>query len=262
MFGLKRRRRQRLRQRPVPPEWLAIIRRKVRYYDLLSPEEREELLGHTQVFLGEKRFEGCGGLEITDEIRLTIAVLACLLLLNRQTDYYAKLPSILVYPHGYLVDAAERLPAGIVAEGVQARRGESWYRGPVVLSWDDVQRDAADFCDGHNVVLHEFAHQLDSESGALEGTPALAQRSLYVTWERVLGSEYRRLVNDLEHHRGVLLPAYGATSPAEFFAVATETFFEQPLALRRRHPELYEQLQTFYAQDPAARFERTGHQFA
>lgn len=256
MFGWKRRRRDRIRERPFPPEWLGPLERNVAYYRLLTPEEQSELRGHIQVFLAEKRFEGCGGLEISDQIRVTIAAQACILLLHRDTDYYPKLDTILVYPSGYVAENPRRLPSGIVVEGPQPRLGEAWYRGPIVLSWDAVKRGAVDARDSRNVVLHEFAHQLDSEDGGFEGTPLLPHRSMYAAWTRVLGHEYQELLGALEHRHPTLINAYGATSPAEFFAVVTETFFEQPVQMRRRHPELYEQLMAFYQQDPASRFER------
>jgi Mlc titration factor MtfA (ptsG expression regulator) len=253
---LRRWRRPKLRRRPLPPEWRAIIDRNVPAVRLLSADERSELWGHVQVFLAEKFFEGCAGLTITDEIRLTIAAQACLLLLNRDTDYYPTLRTILVYPSGYVAPATSRQPDGTVIEGPQHRSGESWLRGAVVLSWDDVRRGAADPFDGRNLVLHEFAHQLDGESGAAEGAPALGERSRYVAWARVLGREYEQLIADLERRMPTLIDAYGATTPAEFFAVVTEAFFERPRALRQRHPDLYEQLRSFYRQDPAARLER------
>lgn len=262
MFGFKRRRRQRIRNQPFPPEWLEILVRNVPYYRLLTPDEQAELRAHIQVFLNEKRFEGCGGLQITDEIRVTIAAQACILLLHRQTDYYPKMRTVLVYPHHYFADFKQHLPGGAVLESVHARLGESWYRGPVVLSWDDVQQGSADIHDGHNVVYHEFAHQLDSESGANEGAPALPRRSMYIAWARVLGAEYQHLIEALKHHRHTFIDAYGATNPAEFFAVITEAFFEQPLQLKRRHPELYQQLMAFYRQDPAARLAGGGTQTA
>lgn len=260
MFGFKRRKRRRIRRRAFPAEWLEVLQRNLPYYGLLRPEEQKELQGHVQVFLDEKRFEGCGGLEMTDEIRVTVAAQACILLLGRETDYYPRMESILVYPHEYLAPASRprQLPGGIVTEGADTRLGESWYRGPVVLSWDDVQKGAADARDGHNVVFHEFAHQLDSEDGGLDGAPALPRRSMYVAWARVLGREYEGLIRDVARHRETILDAYGATQPAEFFAVATEAFLERPVALRRRHPALYEQLKAFYRQDPAERVDRAG----
>jgi Mlc titration factor MtfA (ptsG expression regulator) len=254
VFGRKRRRRQRLRRGPFPDGWLAVIEHNVPAYRFLNPDEQRELLGHVAVLLAEKRFEGVDGLEITDEIRVTIAAQAAVLLLGRETDYYPTVKTILVYPHRYLVDRPRRQPDGTVIEGPQVRLGESWFRGPVVLSWDDVRRGAADVRDGQNLVFHEFAHELDAESGANEGAPALGARSRYLAWARVLGSEYARLRDDLRRGRPTLLDAYAATSPAEFFAVVTEFFFERPLALQRLHPDLYVQLKEYYRQDPAARF--------
>ncbi len=253
MFGLKRWKRKRLRSRPIPSEWIGTIERNVPYYTLLTPDERDELHGHIQVFLDEKDFEGCGGLEITDEIRLTIAAQACILLLHRETDYFPLLTSILVYPSHYFAFSSRQLPGGLVQEGMEAREGESWRRGPIVLSWDDVLHGAADPNDGHNVVFHEFAHQLDGESGASEGIPKLPDPTMYTAWARVIGNEYDKLVHDLSRRHQHLIDAYGASSPAEFFAVVTEAFFEKPRQLKSRHPELYAQMVSFFRQDPASR---------
>ncbi|MDD5308866.1 MAG: zinc-dependent peptidase [Deltaproteobacteria bacterium] len=253
MFGFKRRRRERIRKRPFPAEWRTIVERNVPYCRHLTEAERAQMRGLIQVFLAEKRFEGCGGLEITDEIRVTIAAQACLLLLGRDTDDYPGLDTILVYPHAFVVKARHRLPGGAALEGFEGRSGESWARGQVVLSWDEVLHGAADVHDGVNLVFHEFAHQLDDESVHGDGAPALPRRSMYIAWARVLGHEYQQLVEDIEHHRETVLRAYGATNPAEFFAVATEAFFETPVALRARHAELYGQLMAFYKQDPAKR---------
>ncbi len=255
MFGFRRRRRERLKRQPFPPAWLAIIERMVPYYHRLSAEDRKELLGLTQVFLAEKHFEGVG-LEITDEIRVTIAAQACVLLLHRDTDFYPTLLSIIVYPQEYYAQTKRRLPDGTVEEGVEARLGESWHRGEVVLSWSDVVRGAAVWQDGDNVVFHEFAHQLDDEWGSHDGAPALPRRDMLADWSRVFTAEYEQLVEDAQRHRPTVLRKYGATNPAEFFAVATEAFFEKPLALRLRHPELYGQLRLYYQQDPAAREEQ------
>ena len=257
MFGLKRLRRRRWRDQPFPDAWRTVMEKNVPYYRLLDPAEQKELQGHVQVFLKEKRFEGIDGLKINDEIRVTIAAQACILLLNRETDYYPTLISILVYPHSYQVQNEKRRPDGTVEEREETRLGESWYRGEVVLSWTDVRRGSLRVSDGHNVVFHEFAHQLDSESGSNEGVPALPHFSMYPIWSEIFAREYDRLLDDLEHHRPTVLRSYGAESPAEFFAVATEAFFEKPLALRERHPDLYEQLQLYYQQDPARRFAET-----
>jgi MtfA peptidase len=259
---LKKRRRDRVRRRPFPAAWAAIIEQNVPYVHLLTDDDVRELHGHVQVFIDEKRFEGCGGAVITDEIRVTIAAQACILLLHRETDYYPLLDSIIVYPTAYQATTTHS-PDGMVQEdGVDVRLGESWNRGTVVLSWQDVKWGAADINDGTNLVLHEFAHQLDDEAGASDGAPQLAHRSMYVAWARVLGREYDELSTQVAARartvrtvRTVIDP-YGAESPAEFFAVVTEAFFETPLQLRHHHPELYEQLQLFYRQDPARLRER------
>jgi Mlc titration factor MtfA (ptsG expression regulator) len=230
-----------------------MMERNVPYYRQLTPDERKELHGHIRVFLHEKDFEGCGGLEITDEIRVTIAVQACILLLHRKTDYFPLLSSILVYPSHYFAFSSRRLTGGLVREGIEARQGESWRRGPIVLSWDDVLHGAADPNDGHNVVFHEFAHQLDGESGANEGIPKLPNPTMYTAWARVLGNEYGKLLDDLKRHHRHLIDDYGASSPAEFFAVVTEAFFEKPRQLKSHHPELYAQMVSFYRQDPGLR---------
>lgn len=251
MFGfLKRRRRERLRAAPFPTAWLAILEKNVPLYARLSEEDRRELQGHIQVFLGEKHFEGCGGLVLTEEIRVTIAAQACLLLLHRETDDYRRLVTILVYPSAYEAKGIEPIGGGFVLEGTQARLGEAWRDGVVVLSWDDVLRGASDIRDGHNVVLHEFAHQLDQADGDADGAPILARRGQYVAWARVLGTEYEQLRRDAKAHRKTVLDTYGATQPAEFFAVATECFFEKPAQLKRKHPALYEELREYYRQDP------------
>jgi Mlc titration factor MtfA (ptsG expression regulator) len=248
----KKKRRRELMKQELPGAWLSIVKRNVLYFSCLPPTYRLRLQGLIQVFLREKHFEGCGGLEITDEIRLTVAAQACVLILGLENEFYPRLQSILVYPSVYIGRIHQRLPDGTVIESPQARLGETWSQGSLVLAWDDVQRGAYFIHDGHNVVFHEFAHQLDLESGGADGTPLLPSRSRYVTWARVLGREYKSFLGDLEHHRRTLLDEYGATDPAEFFAVATEFFFENPVQLRDRHPSLYEQLKLFYKQDPAS----------
>jgi hypothetical protein len=252
MFGIRARRRRKLRARPLPPEWWRVIDRNVPYVRGLSEGDRRELAGIVQVLLNEKRFEGCGGLEMTDEIRVTIAAQAAVLLLHRATDYYPTLKSILVYPSRYVATLRRVQPDGTVVEGEHARLGESWERGALVLSWTDVLRGAGAPGDGHNVVFHEFAHQIDGESGAMEGAPALGAPARYREWARVLGGEYEDLLGAVHRGHGSLIDGYGATSPAEFFAVVTELFFERPVAMRARYPELYAEFRAFYRQDPAA----------
>jgi len=248
---LRRRRRARQRARPFPSAWEAIVERNVPIDRRLPEADRAELRGHILVFLAEKRFEGAAGLRITDEIRVTIAAHACVLLLHRSTDIYPGLYTIIVYPGTYVAERTVRDPIGLVTERSEPRRGESSTRGAIVLAWDAVEAAASDLGDCRNVVLHEFAHQLDAQDGQVDGTPVLADRSRYVAWARVLGGEYERLRRDTALGRQTLLDRYGATNPAEFFAVATECFFSQPRGLRAKHPELYAELCVFYRQDPA-----------
>jgi Mlc titration factor MtfA (ptsG expression regulator) len=247
---LRERRRSRIRQRPFPEEWDAILERNVPLYQRLSAADRSELKGHIRIFLAEKRFEGAGGLTITDEIRVTIAAQACVLLLHRVTNYYPGLYTIIVYPGAYVAAHTVRQPLGIVTERIDTRLGESSPRGAVVLSWDAVEAAASDVGDCRNVVLHEFAHQLDAEDGSVEGAPALPDPSRYVAWARILGRDYERLRHDAALGRQTVLDRYGATNPAEFFAVATECFFTRPKLLKARHPELYAELRRYYEQDP------------
>ncbi len=252
MFETKKRRRQRLMNTSFPPDWLETVKRNVPYYSILAQQDQVELQGLVQVFLSEKRFEGLGGLRITDEIRLTIAAQACILLLRRRTDFYPLLVSVLVYPKAFVAPMKRQQPGGIVSEGEQVLSGQTWGQGSLVLSWDDVLRGAANPRDGFNVVFHEFAHQLDSEAGAADGAPLLPDTSMYDAWERICVSEYRELIRNIEENRPTLIRAYAATSPAEFFAVSTELFFERPAELREWHAELYQLLQMFYLQDPAS----------
>ncbi|HEU4563461.1 MAG TPA: M90 family metallopeptidase [Gemmatimonadaceae bacterium] len=249
MAGLLRnRRRRRLRATPLPDAWRAILAANVPLHARLPEDRRRELEGHIQVLLDEKHFEGSAGLEITDEIRVTIAAHAALLLLGGEPSYYPGLETILVYPSAYVAPVEEHEPGGIVTEGEEERLGESWGSGVVVLAWDEALHGARDARDGENVILHEFAHQLDEEDGTSDGTPYLQSRGRYRAWARVLGAELAALRAD--PGRGVL-DSYGAENPAEFFAVATEAFFETPEALRLRHPELYAELSALYGLDLA-----------
>ena len=247
----KNRRREALRNQPLSADERAVLDRNVPYLATLSSEDRSELEGLVRIFVAEKSFEGCGGLELTDEIKLTIAAQACLLLLHRETDIYPNVDSILVYPSAYRVPT-EQHDGFVVLQEDQARLGESWQRGLVVLSWDHVLSGAAQPRDGQNVVLHEFAHQLDSEDGVMNGTPELGARARYTSWAHVLGDEFDELAERLHAGRRTDIDPYGATNPAEFFAVISEMFFEKPRALKQRHSELYAELAEFYKQDPAA----------
>ncbi|MGC2353942.1 MAG: M90 family metallopeptidase [Candidatus Udaeobacter sp.] len=248
---LKQQRRRRLRARPFPKDWLKLIQRHVAFFPRLSGGDRAELLGHIQVFLAEKHFEGCGGFAITDEVRVTIAAQACLLLLHRETDYFPHLLTILVYPLTYMVEEKRQVGEHVWEEGTVSRLGETGRRmGSLVLAWGAVKHGAADPSDAKNVVLHEFAHQLDFENHAADGVPALATGEEQLAWTEVMRSEFASLRAADESGIPTLLDTYGATDPTEFFAVSVEAFFERPRALGAYHPKLYAELQKYFRQDP------------
>ena len=220
-------------------------------FDRLPVADQAELLGHVQVFLAEKSFEGAGGLTLTDEIRITIAAQACMLLLHRETDYYPQLTSIIVYPSGYTSSEDRFIGGGIWEEGGEARLGHTARElRAMVLAWDVAKRGAADPDDGRNLVLHEFAHQLDFENYLADGTPALDTPTAYRAWGRVMSAELQALRRASNAGLATVLDNYGATDPAEFFAVATEAFFEQPAALAASHPALFSEMKNFFRQDP------------
>ncbi len=252
MLGLKRRRREKIRNGPFPAEWLERIEKNVPLYRRLDATDQKELRGHILVFLAEKNFEGCGGLELSEEIKVTIAAQACILLLHREDRLLSRalLDSCLPWRVRSQRLRGTDAPASI-SETEQVHLGESWKHGWLILSWDDVLANASDIHDGHNVVLHEFAHQLDSEDGRANGAPPLPHRSMYLAWARILGKDFVRLRHEAQEGLPTVLDQYGATNPAEFFAVATECFFEKPVQLQSKHPELYERLKLYFRQDPA-----------
>jgi len=252
MLGLfTNRRREKLKAEKPPKEWIEILDRNFPLFGRLTPDDQKELLGHIQVFIDEKYFEGCGGLVLTDEIRVTIAAQACLLLLHRDTDYYPNLTSILVYPSGYTAHESRYIGGGLWEEGPEDRLGHTAHNlGALVLAWDAAQHGAMDPSDGSNVVLHEFAHQLDFENRSADGTPDLDTRAEYESWSRVMTAEFDRLRQSIPYEYHSVLDIYGAQNPTEFFAVATEAFFETPRALLSKHPELYGALMRYFRQDP------------
>lgn len=238
-----------LRQRPFPVEWEPALERGLPVYRFLPADQQQRIRQLIQVFIARKRFYGCAGLTVTDEMRVVIAAQACLLLLNHRGRVYPMLRSVLVYPSAFRVDRQEHSEEGTVTEGGRSLLGESWSNGRVILSWDDVEKGVSDFTDGHNVTLHEFAHQLDSASGSTNGAPALRHNS-YRTWSDVFASNFDNLRRRAQRRRSTVMDTYGATNPAEFFAVATETFFEKPHQLYARRPELYTELRQYYQLDP------------
>ncbi len=247
-----RRRRARLQAQPVPTNWARIVDRHVPLVNLLPQSDHAELFGHAHVLLDEKSFEGCGGLVLTEEHRVTIAVQAAFLLLRRETDYFPRLISILVYPDAYIVDGEHALGHGMVTEEPQQYAGHTQtHLGAVVLNWRDIKAGSRATDDGHNLVLHEFAHQLDFEDGEADGVPLLEDVASARTWGELLATEFARLRREVDSGVRTVLDPYGAENPVEFFAVATETFFELPGRLRAVHPALYDALRRYYRQDPA-----------
>lgn len=241
-------RREARRSEPFPDAWRALLERNVHLYRKLPPPLREQLHGHVHAFLHSKTFHGCAGFEVTDEVRVMIAAQACMLLLNRDTDYFPGFSTILVYPGSFMTRSVEHDgPIAGMTEDVRA--GESWQRGPVVLSWEDVVHGAQHEGDAYNVVIHEFAHKLDEENSHVDGVPWLEDASQYAQWSSVFRDEFEAL-----RARGgsPVLDEYGASSPAEFFAVATEAFFERPHALAERHAALYDALRRYYKLDPCS----------
>ncbi|MBA53170.1 MAG: protein mtfA [Pseudomonadales bacterium] len=245
----QQRRRSALQRKPLPDHCQAILQRDFALYRKLPVESRAKLHGHINVFLDEKVFVGCNGMEITERVKLLIAAQACLLILNKPTDYYPGFETILVYPDTFVVSVTER--DGMVhSDSVSVRTGESRHRGPIVLAWDQVLHGASDERDGHNVVMHEFAHKLDEENWSMDGLPVLANPQQYAPWKQVLTEAYAQLHRAIEQDSHDVIDDYGATSPAEFFAVVTETFFEKPKQLKHQHPALYEQFRAYYQLDP------------
>jgi len=251
------RKRAEILETPFPDAWRQVIRRNVAHYARLTDDEQSRLCELTQVFVAEKIWEGCGGLTLTDEMRVTIAAQACLLVLELPHRMYREVESILVYPGA--VQRPERAQGvfvrspDLIVQGPVALLGEAHHGGPVILAWDRVLRDGQRPADGHNLVYHEFAHKLDMLDGSADGTPPLSNHGELSNWAKTCESAFLALKNKTERDAPTLLDSYGATNEAEFFAVATEHFFDRPRSLQQHMPELYEALSGFYHQDPAAR---------
>jgi Mlc titration factor MtfA (ptsG expression regulator) len=242
--------RDQLRSKPFSKEWRKIIQRRIPYFKSMPADLQLQLKKHIQVFLAEKNFIGKNGVVIDDDVRVTIAAQACLLLLNRKTNYYPKLKSILVYPRAFVKQHQSRGADGVYFTKDLVMAGESWSFGTIVLSWQDTLKGANDPFDGHNVVIHEFAHQLDQEDGHANGAPILSSEQNYSCWADVFSAQYAALVRQAQLGEASIFDYYGATNPAEFFAVATEVFFEKAVALSQEHPKLYAQLSQYYSVDP------------
>lgn len=248
-FGWTRRRRRARLLAQAPPASFETALCTLPFYERLSPEDRRLLRDKTRVLIAEKNWEGVGGVEVDDTMRAQIAAQAALLILHLDNDHFPNVQSILVHPDEIESIHGEVDEIGIVHEGVQ-HAGESWHVGFVALSWPDVLEGIEAPGNGYNVVFHEFAHRLDQETGWMDGTPALDDQGLLARWREVMSREFEKLGRDAERGREPFLDPYGASEETEFFAVVTESFFDRPRALKRKHPELYEVLSAYYRQDP------------
>ncbi len=246
------RQRRRVRARPMSEEWRAIVASALPVYHRLPDPLRLRLDGLIQQFIAEKEFIGCRGLEVTLEMKLTIAAYACLLIANRSSRVYEALYSILLYPTAFIVPEEEQDEAGVITAHESILSGQAWETHRIILSWDDIEAGLRDKGSGYNVVLHEFAHYLDAEDGGANGAPWLSDAADYTRWSQVMTEEYERLITADRRGEETVLDPYGAEDPAEFFAVATETFFERPVDLKIKHSALYAELAAYYRVDPAA----------
>lgn len=245
----KRRKRERLLATPLTSQQREIISRLVPIVRRLPETLRPKLEGKINLFLEQVTFRGQNGLEVTEEMRLSIAAQACLLIVNSHS-WYDTIRNVLVYPSAFTAQRPEH-DGYVVRERDVGMLGESWARGPVVLSWDHALHGGLDDEDGHNVVIHEFAHQLDSLTGHTNGIPVLRKGQAFAGWEKAMLDAYHDHLERLESGQSTLIDPYGATNHEEFFAEAIVTFFEKPHPLQREEPELYAQLKQLLAVDPA-----------
>jgi Mlc titration factor MtfA (ptsG expression regulator) len=260
MLGwFRERRRKKLTQAPFPSAWEETIRRNVAHYCMLDDAERTHLRALIQVFIAEKNWEGAGGLELDDEIRVTISAQACMLILNLPHNFYENVQSIIVYPSTVVPPRRKLGSFEITTAPVDVQRpilGQAFLQGPVIVIWDAALHGGRHPELGHNVIYHEFAHKLDMLDGAADGTPPLRDRAEYRDWIRICSREYERLRHDAAMGQESFLNAYAATSTAEFFAVATEQFFDRPRLMIAQAPDLYRVLSEYYRQNPAERVTR------
>lgn len=257
---VKSRRRSRLFKEGLQQYQQKFLKEHVALYSLVPQELKPELHGWINLFINEKDFEGCGGLEVTDNVKLTIGCLAGILLLNKKFECYPRLNTILIYPSAYVAKGAFRMGNQVIFDEESARLGESWQQGgTLILAWDKVQADAGICGSGQNVVVHEFAHRFDQANGIADGIPIMKDKAHYERWCKIMHQEYEGLREELRHGYRDIIDPYGATNPAEFFAVSTEAFFCAPGLMKKFHPELYQELQDFYQLDPDAWYQNNHH---
>ncbi|QDV21866.1 M90 family metallopeptidase [Aureliella helgolandensis] len=251
MFSwLRRWKRSGILAKPVSASWERTLQASIPFFTHLHQDEQHHLRQSVQIVVAEKNWEGCGGLVLTDEHRVTIAAQIARMTLGFDDEYFDEIKSILVYPDAYLAKSQSNLGSGVVMEEQSGRAGEAWYRGPVVLSWSDVLATVQGHNRGRNVVIHEFAHQFDMRNGShADGIPPIESSEVAAGWQEILERDFERLREMCSRGHPAVLDCYGATSPAEFFAVASETFFEVPQALQAEWPDLFRELARFYQQE-------------
>lgn len=245
---VRSRRRDRLTQSKFPVSWQKLLENRWRLYAHLPLPVRARVQQQLQVMLPETDFYGCDGLEVTEEMKVLILAQAALVYGNVIEERLRDFPVVLVYPGAFVRHGQEMDALGLVSEGRHELLGESWQQGKVILSWDDVERGAARL-DGHNLVIHEYAHQIDGYDGAMNGSPPLGGRQVFATWPAIMQQAYDDLCLRVARGEAGLDP-YATTNPGEFFAVISETFFTRPEALQQAYPEVYQQLAAFYQEDP------------
>jgi len=260
MFGwFQKRRHRKILETPFPSEWNAILEQNVAHWKFLDDDERRQLRDLIQVFVAEKDWEGAGSLELDDEICVTVAACACILLLGIEHQYYRNVQTIIIYRSTVVTPDSRSSHGGLQTTGPGVPiHGQAMLKGPVLLVWDAVRHGARHPERGHNVVYHEFAHKLDMLDSWVDGAPPFATQDQHTRWVEVCTREYDALRDSAERGKRTFLDSYGATNPGEFFAVVTEIFFDEPVELKRKHPALYDVLDEFYRQDPAGRVARDG----
>lgn len=254
MFGfIKRRRRKKLLAEPFPAAWEGYLAENFAQFALLPEPLRAKLRDRMRVFEAEKYWEGVAGLEVTEEMRVVVSAMACTLTLafDEAEAFYPKVLTVLLHEEKYSRRARRRWAGGVVAEGDEWRLGEAWELGPVGLSWPDVVEGGLDPDDGFNLVYHEFAHALDMTGGSADGVPPMASTKAEREWAERLGAELEELRGLRDAGYGIPLDGYALSNEAEFFAVASESYFERPRLLRIKLPGVYELLDSFYRLGPA-----------
>lgn len=243
---LKKRRRKRITRQPWPESWTDVLQQNVRQYRTINESLKSRWQDVTKVIVAEKYWEGCAGLAINDEIKVTIAAQAGMMLLGVNDFFFDNVRTVLVYPENQTTTMRD----GLMVEEGTPLAGQAWQGGPVILSWADVL-SGAHYDDGHNLVVHEFAHCLDGLDGEMGGSPVFDNADSAQRWQSVITQEFKRLTRAVERGERTLLDPYGATNHAEFFAVASETFFEQPVRMQQAMPELFGLMVEYFHINPA-----------